>query len=171
MFKSAFMRVAVLLGAFLLVCGGATAWAVGASENVQILQGGQGVSSSNPLAVNAGSADPCLNPNIAKSSKTIGVTNSTGLIANAVSGEKIYVCKIDGVASGTTPAIQIEYGTQTTNPCDTNTTAMTGLMAPTSGTAMSFGAGMSTPVSNAVCALVNGSSSAGLWGVMTYVQQ
>ncbi len=115
-----------------------------------------------------------LNANIAKQSVSVGITNATSEIAAAVTGETTYICGMTGVAAGTTPKIQVIYGTKTTTPCDTGVANLTGAMLPTSGLTMNTGVGgaiTNSPVSKELCISATGSTTAKFNGVITYIQQ
>ncbi len=154
-----FKRVAVWFLALTLLCFSVPAFA--------IVYG--------PITTDNGSADPCLNANIAKQSVPVGVTNGVAKITDAATGETVYVCKLIGVASGTTPAIQIQSGiSNSTTPCYTGVSNVTGLMAPTSGSVISTGGGGAignAAASSGACILVNGSSNAAFNGVVTFIQR
>lgn len=125
----------------------------------------------------AAMADPCENPNVAKSSAVIAFSSATTSALVALSsGKVIYVCAFTiSMTSGTTPTLLFKTGTQTTNPCDTGTVNLTGTMAlPTSsGTFITVGAGHSmfqTPASFQLCITTAGTSPTGN-GWITYVQK
>jgi len=81
---------------------------------------------------------------------------ATALVLPAVAGEGIVVTSWFAIAAGTTN-LTWEYGTQTTNPCDTGTTALTGALpliaqaggAPGSG----LGITLNVPPGNQLCAI------------------
>jgi hypothetical protein len=75
--------------------------------------------------------DPCLWPGAQKSSVSISVSTavSTKLVSN-VAGKTIMPCGFAATFAGTTaPTALFEYGTLTTNQCDTGTVVATGTMA------------------------------------------
>ncbi len=115
------------------------------------------------------SADPCSSG--AKSSVAISQASAgtTQLVALA-SGKAIYVCGATDGSAGTTPSILLEYGTGIS--CGTGTTALTGAIPFTSGSAVNIGTSGATvaqaPAGNALCMLTVG---IGHYGVLQYVQQ
>ena len=101
-----------------------------------------------------------LNPIIqADSSAKINTSSATTtqLIAGS-SGQKIYVTRWDVIAGGT-GNITLEYGTQTTNPCDTGTTTLTGAYPLVAQAGISNGGGLGSiytiPAGNALCAVTS----------------
>jgi hypothetical protein len=123
--------------------------------------------SFSPAAV--ASFDPCLAG--AKKSFAISIASAgtTQLVALST-GKSIYVCGFIDGSAGTTPSVELEYGTGSS--CGTGTTALTGPVVFVTSTVVNFGAGgatiTSTPVSNALCAVTVGATHE---GVLTYVQQ
>jgi hypothetical protein len=124
---------------------------------------------TNAISV-ATTGDPCLNPNVTKSSVQIntsgaGTTQLVGISAST----KIYVCQVAVAISATTATMQFEYGGSTT--C-TGPTVLTGAMVPTAGGYYSLGWGGTIFTSGAGTGLciVNGGAGTQI-GFMTYVQQ
>jgi hypothetical protein len=117
--------------------------------------------------------DFCQGSAVQKSSVAISITSSGAgehqLVA-AVANQVIQVCGFTYDLSGTGPTAEFDYGTQTTNPCDTGTTAMTGAMSTTSRT-MDGPLDYSTvPAGNQLCIKLGGTSPTAV-GVLTYVQK
>jgi hypothetical protein len=85
----------------------------------------------------------------------IATAATTQLVA-AVSAKAIYVTAWDAVAGGTTN-FTLEYGTQTTAPCDTGTTALTGAYGLIAQFGVAKGSGLGSvlvvPAGNALCAV------------------
>jgi len=123
----------------------------------------QGVTGGVPLPVN-GLFIPTATPAINISTAT------TTLLVAAVSGKSIYVTSWDVVApSGN---FTLEYGTQTTNPCDTSTTALTGPYAMNGGQiGKGTGSGiiLTVPTSDQLCAVT--SAAVQYSGALSVVQQ
>lgn len=130
----------------------------------------------------AGTDDPCKAPNVIPSSASFNLTSTTAATVVALSGGlKIYVCGYDATIQGsatTVGTLQFEYGTTTTNPCDTGTTTISGQYqgnitanVPTylsrSGPGTIF---TPTATSNALCAVATGTTIK-VTGTVTYVQQ
>jgi hypothetical protein len=100
---------------------------------------------------------------------TISSTGTTQLVA--LSGNTtIYVCSLLLTMNGTTPGIQFEYGTGTN--CATGLQALTGVMAPTTGSVLQAGAlvQFQTLPGNALCAVASGTTPS-IQGYVTYVQR
>ena len=115
--------------------------------------------------------DPCLNPNVTKSSVTVSTSGAatTQLVALAA-GKSVYVCSIAVGISATTATLALEYGTGSS--CGTGTTALTGTIVPTAGMWLTLGWGGSittAPSGNALC-IVNGGTGTQI-GLLTFVQQ
>jgi hypothetical protein len=129
----------------------------------------------------AGVQDPCGNSAPLKLSVPINISSATAVqLVALVAGKSIYVCGFvaDIAGSATTAGtLQFEYGTQTTNPCDTGTTTLTGAMGGnlTAGvpTVIEY-QGPNTVFTAAsakqLCAVATGTTIA-IQGVLTYVQQ
>lgn len=117
---------------------------------------------------NVTSLDPCfVSP---KSSKSVAISTATttSLVA-AVTGTSVYVCGFTATVGATT-TLQLESGTGAA--CVTTQAALTGVMAPTTGSVLSLngeGTKVSTPSSGVLCAVSTGTG--GINGVLTYVQQ
>jgi hypothetical protein len=106
------------------------------------------------------------------SSKAINVSTATTTQLVAISGTtKIYVTSFDVIAGGT-GNITFEYGTQTTNPCDTGTTALTGPYNLTAQAGIAKGDGVGAvlvvPAGNALCVLT--SAAVQMSGSVSYQQ-
>jgi hypothetical protein len=121
-------------------------------------------------------ADPCQDKNFIKSSAVINVgTATTGVVVPAVTGKQTWVCDIQATLAGTTPTVQLKIGTQTTNPCDTAATNLSGALAPVAGTQLFWGWGGAVygppqiPVANQVCATTSGTGSS-FQGSVSFVQ-
>lgn len=114
--------------------------------------------------------DPCLNPNVAKSS--VAVT-ATGQLVALSTGKIVYGCQFVATLTGTTPTITFQYGTGSN--CGTGTTALSGALAPSpNGTPLVVGTGgtfAATIASNAFCISIGGTGSPTVAGLFTYVQQ
>lgn len=125
------------------------------------------------VAQSPNGADPCANPNVAKSSVAISVTSATTTKLVALSSGKIvYVCGFSASMSGTAPTMLFEYGTNVSGECDTGTTALTGAYIPTSGAFVQdrgFGTIFATAASKDLCVVSGGTPV--LKGVLTYVLQ
>jgi hypothetical protein len=92
-------------------------------------------------------------------------------IVALVSGKAIYVTAWDVMANGTS-TFQLEYGTQTTNPCDTGTTALTGPYPLTAQAGLSkaggLGAVLIVPAGKQLCAVA--SAAVQMSGSVSYTQ-
>lgn len=146
-----------------------------AQLNVTILTGGTnpslvwGIVATAPIG---GGLNPCQNSNFTVQSVSIAISSSTTIsIIAPITGAKVTVCGFLLVPTGTNPTVQFEYGTGAT--CGTGTNVLTGAMAPTAGTTLSYGIGgsslQSTPVSQRVCIVTGGTPN--VQGVVTFVQQ
>lgn len=129
------------------------------------------------------SFDPCLATGVLKSSAPIAITTATTkAIIAAVAGQIIYVCGITWTTSEvvtTANTLKFEYGTKVSTDCDTGAIALTGAFGTGGITAgvpivqsIGYGNGtaMSTPISNAFCAVTTIGASAAFEGVVSYVQ-
>jgi len=148
-------------------CGGG-----GGSSSIPVTNAGtsattaaaiQGVTGGVPMPVNS-LFIPTGTPKI-----NISTATTTQLVA-AVAGKSIYVTSWDvAAASGN---FTLEYGTQTTNPCDTGTTTLTGAYTMNGG---QFGKGVGTgvvlavPTGNELCAVTT--AAVQYSGGLSYVQQ
>lgn len=116
----------------------------------------------------------CANATLARSSAAISASGAAAtLVVAGVSGEKVHLCGVMFSLSGTTPTATVETGTQTTNPCDTGTVALTGAIAPTAGGVIAYGGGggdIAVGASGAqICILLGGTTPAAA-GIATFVQ-
>lgn len=120
-------------------------------------------------------SDPCENPSVPKASGSISVSSATTTnLVTAVSGDYVTVCKWQIYASGTSPTIQFEYGTDVSTACDTGATALMGaLPVATTTTTINVPSGLTlrTPVSQELCLVTGGSSTLSYVGYFTYTQQ
>jgi hypothetical protein len=131
-------------------------------------------------------ADPCggngnTKVNWSPAAQAAITTATTTLLIAAVTSKAIFVCGIDITsASATTPnTLQFEYGTQTTNPCDTGTTKITTVINSGTVGVLTFqktigfaeNSVLSTPVSQQLCVLttVGTTPSISVWGTMVQV--
>ena len=154
--------------------------AVLAQQNVVLNAGGNSIGSVG-ITNTAGSTDPCQNPSVVKSSAKISLSSTTAsqLVALA-SGKIVYVCGFSAVIQGsatTVGTLQFEYGTQTTNPCDTGATTLTpalpGNISPNVPTVIPMPGGytqFATTASQQLCAVATGTTIS-VQGYVTYVQQ
>lgn len=130
------------------------------------------------------SGDPCLNPNVAKSSAVISFATSTlgtaatGTVITGVTSKSIYVCNIATTLTGTSASLntfKLISGTTTTTACDVSAATLTGLMGAlgansVAGVSHIIGYGgtiLKTTASHNLCTTTTGS----LTGTITYVQQ
>jgi len=114
--------------------------------------------------------DPCENSNIAKSSAIIAATTASSQLVALSAGKKIYVCGMSGVVSGAAGTLKLTTGTGTA--CATGGTDVSGLYTGSVG-GIPFshtGGGMTTPVSQELCAITAGGSVVA-GGTVSYVQQ
>jgi hypothetical protein len=125
------------------------------------------------IAQSPNGADPCANPNVAKSSVVvnIGAATTAQMIAAGGAGTATYVCGLTASLEGTTPTIKLITGTQAATACDTGPADLTGAMKPTSGAMVTMGYGgtivKSAPASQ-ICGTTTGAGSS-FQGVITYV--
>jgi len=112
-----------------------------------------------------------------KSSVAVAISTATTTLlvtgGTPYTSSQVYVCGFNGTIAGTSPTLKLEYGTTTTNPCDTGTTALSGTLAPTTGSTLAIGYGgtiLTVPAGNNFC-VVTGGTTPSLQGVLTYVQQ
>ena len=114
--------------------------------------------------------DPCVNPNVTKSSVVINTSGAgtTQLVA-PVANKSIYVCQVAAGISATTATIAFESGGSTT--C-TSPTALTGTIVPTAGMWLTMGWGGTnfTALAGSGLCVVNGGTGTQI-GYLTYVQQ
>lgn len=109
-------------------------------------------------------------------SKPVAIASATTTeIVPAVTNKAVRVCGFILTATGTTPTVQFETGTKTTNPCDTGTATLSGAMAPTSGSVLAFGSaaiGASSfygANSGELC-IVTGGTGPSVQGILFYTQ-
>jgi hypothetical protein len=114
--------------------------------------------------------DPCVNPNVVKSSVVINTSGAgTTQLVPVAAGKAIYACSVAAGISATTATIAFESGGSTT--C-TSPTALTGTIVPTAGMWLTLGYGgtiFTAPAGSGLC-VVNGGTGTQI-GVLTYVQQ
>ena len=128
---------------------------------------------TNPVTItNTVTGDPCLNPQILKSSAAVNISGAAGTTSLvAVSGTTaVYVCSFQATVVGTSPTILFEYGTSTA--C-TGTHALSGTMSIPTTSTVNIGWGgtiMVAPASNGLC-LVAGGTTPSIQGIVSYVQQ
>jgi hypothetical protein len=101
---------------------------------------------------------------------SVSTAGTTQLVAGS-SGKKTYVTAWDVIAAGS-GNITLEYGTQTSTPCDTGTTALTGPYSLAGQAGISKGNGLApvfvVPAGNALCALT--SAAVQMSGSISYTQ-
>lgn len=119
-------------------------------------------------------ADPCQNPNVAKSSAVINIgAAATTKIVDTSASKTVYVCSFHLTLAGTTPTLVFKTGTHTTNDCDTAAVSLSGTYAPTTGSVLAqTGAGvlMQSTAGGQLCGTTAGSGSSAQ-GLLTFVQQ
>lgn len=131
------------------------------------------VSPNTPVVVQA-AADPCMDPNVAKSSVVLSIATATTTSLVATNGtKKIYVCGISATMAGTSPTATFITGTTASTACDTGASGLTGAMNP-SATVGSINIGwggttMKTAAGGALC--VTTAATTAIYGVLSYVQQ
>jgi hypothetical protein len=142
----------------------APAPSTGQFEPLQLDAGGNlYVNPSRATAING-----CMgNYNFTSTAVNASTTSAVQLVA-ASAAKKIYVCSFFVIGGGTSPTLSLEYGTGTN--CGTGTTLLMGAipLSTTTPTASPFLVG-ATPVSNALCYLLAGTSPTAV-GVISYVQ-
>lgn len=123
----------------------------------------------NPTLISAGGSS-----NLTQATTSIPInlsSQATTQLIPAVSNKAIYVTSLDIVSNGTT-TFTFEYGTQTTNPCDTGTTALTGPygLVAQFGVAKGSGTGpvLVVPDGYALCAV--NSAAIQVSGSLSYAQ-
>lgn len=118
--------------------------------------------------------DPCENPNVVTVTAGINIsTATTTAIVAAVAGKSIYLCSFNATANGTTPAFTFIAGTQTSTPCDTGASTLSGAFAPTAGSFVSLtsqGIILKTAASQQLC-LTSGGTTPSIQGIISYAQQ
>lgn len=129
-----------------------------------------GMTATAPLG---GGLNPCQNSNFVISSVAVNIASATTTqLVAPLTGAKITVCGFAVSLTGTTPTMQLEYGTGGT--CGTGTVVLTGAYAPLTGSVISYGIGGSSLKSSAASAglcLISGGTAPSIQGVLTYVQQ
>jgi hypothetical protein len=140
-----------------ILTGSGTFGATAPGSGVAI--GGEGSGNLKPII----QADSSARINISTATTTQLVAGSSGL--------KTYVTGWDVIAGGT-GNITLEYGTQTTNPCDTGTTTLTGAYPLVAQAGISRGGALGAiyivPAGNALCALT--SAAVQMSGSVSYTQ-
>lgn len=126
------------------------------------------------VAQSPNGADPCANPNVAKSSVALNIASaiSTKVVA-LTSSQIIYVCGYSGTVTGTSPTVQFTYGTNVAAECDTGATILTGAMEPVDGSfiaAFTPATMFKTAASKDLCVVTTGTTPH-FKGVLTYVKQ
>lgn len=116
--------------------------------------------------------DACQNYAAPKQAIPVSVaTATTTLMVTGVAGYQAEICNYAFTLAGTTPTAEFEAGTGAT--CGTNTVAIGGTMAPTSGTLLQdSGQGilMTAPAGDNICLVTTG-TGASAQGNMNYVLQ
>jgi len=113
-------------------------------------------------------ADPCGALSKSTFNMNFASTTAQQLVAN-VANKTIYICSMHVQAGASTEIISIWDGTQTTNPCDTSTTALDGSttaangisIAASGGWTLGNGAGTvykGAAANHQVCAVTNGNA-------------
>lgn len=141
-----------------------------AGGTIYVTENVSSTSSGGPVAVSfsPSAPDPCMNPNIGKSSVAL---TASGQIVALATGKVIYLCGSYATLGGTTPTLKFQTGTGAN--CGTGTADLTGAFALTVGQEFFVGHGstvIQTPASQALCVLLAGTSPT-IAGVATYVQQ
>jgi hypothetical protein len=99
-------------------------------------------------------------------------TTTTTLLIASSGSTQIYVTSWD-VFANSAGALTLEYGTKTTNPCDTGTTALTGAYSFAAQSGISRSGGFRPlyiiPQGNALCVAASG-ASASFAGSLSYTQ-
>jgi hypothetical protein len=126
-------------------------------------------------------ADPCFNPNNAKSSAVINIsTATTTSIVAAVAGATVYVCDfVITISQVATTANTLKFVTGTGATCGTGTTDLTGAFgaggvtaaAPIVIASASTGTTIKSVVGGGICATTTIGATASFVGVLIYVQQ
>lgn len=133
------------------------------------------LSASTSSSLPVGSSDPCQSPGVLKSSVAVSQASSTtAALVAAATGKVTYVCGFSASAVGTTPTFTFLSGTQTTNPCDTGATNISGAINPSATVGVvSYGPGStvfsSGAISRQLC--LTTAATTDVHGVLTYVQQ
>jgi hypothetical protein len=126
------------------------------------------------LAATPAFAGGCDDMGTVPQSMPLNITTATTTkIVSALAGHPTFVCSISGTVTGTSPTFKLEYGTQTSTPCDTGTTALSGTIAPTAGTPFNLGYGRDlviAPPGQQLC-IVTGGTSPSLQGIISFEQR
>jgi hypothetical protein len=173
--KDTLSRITSLLLVYVLVV--ATLW---------IVPHGKGQAINNGTPTYTTGADACGANNTQPANKAVAIaggTATTTLLVALSAGKQIFLCEwtlLVGVSSTTATAVQFEYGTQTTNPCDTGTTVLTGVMGSfttTAGPAIMLvngpysGSTFVVPAGNQLCLVTTGPAAGiNVGGQITYKQ-
>ena len=150
------------------------AFAVGPNTFLAAIAG----SGTTTLTLSGGSGLPTGGANSggslvqASSSTAINIASATTTqLVAGVSGQKIYVTAWDVMAGGS-GTITLEYGTQTTSPCDTGTTLLTGPYPLIAQAGLAKGSGLSpvfvVPAGAQLCART--SAAVQISGSVSYAQ-
>jgi hypothetical protein len=150
------------------------AFAVGPNTFLAAIAG----SGTTTLTLSGGSGLPTGGANSggslvqASSSTVINIASATTMqLVAGVSGQKIYVTAWDVIAGGS-GTITLEYGTQTTSPCDTGTTPLTGPYPLIAQAGLAKGSGLSpvfvVPAGAQLCART--SAAVQMSGSVSYAQ-
>lgn len=133
------------------------------------------------IAFAATAADPCLNPNLAKSSAVINISTATTTALVAPSGVlTVYVCSYSmTISQVVTTANTLKFVRGTGATCGTGTADLTGAFgtggvtaaAPIVVTSGTGGTQFKGNANDGVCATTTIGASAAFTGVLTYVQQ
>ena len=138
-----------------------------ASQKTQIVDGSGSVIGSTSNSLNVHCDSSCASGGGSgggtpqtTASKPVNISGAatTSLISHTT-GDYTYVTGWDAIAGGT-GTFELEYGTTTTNPCDTGTQALTGaypLTAQAGAAKSAQGTTFVVPQSNDVCAVTTGS--------------
>ncbi len=147
----------------------------GALAVTQAVPGGDGVSNANlaDVTTNSGTHVPLITALLlfngstwdrqyyctSSAPITVTGTSDTQIVALTAS-QTIRICDITVTLGGTTPTMTVEYGTGTN--CGTGKTALTGAMAPTTGTSLAINPGPMAALRSgsgaAVCLVLAGTS-------------
>jgi hypothetical protein len=150
------------------------AFAVGSNTFLAAIAG----SGTTTLSLSGGSGLPTGGANSgvslvqSSSSAVINIASATTMqLVAGVSGQKIYVTAWDVIAGGS-GTITLEYGTQTTSPCDTGTTPLTGPYPLIAQAGLAKNSGLSpafvVPVGAQLCART--SAAVQMSGSVSYAQ-
>jgi hypothetical protein len=141
---------------------------------------GTGVAGTGTQRVTLSNTDPCMSPDIAKSSVSISVTSATTTSLVAVSGSTVvYVCGFSmtiAPSATTADTAQFEYGT---GAACTSPTVLTGTFgngdltsaAPVTNVRYGPGSTAFKSASSAGICIVTAGTAVNVQGVLTFVQQ